>query len=192
MSSAAIAAPRTVLADLLPGARLRDAGLVVGGAALTGLAAQVSFQTPLSPVPFTMGTLAVLLTGAALGSARGLLSLSLYVLAGVAGVPWFAGHGHGFGGPSFGYLFGYLAAATLVGRLAEHRADRTMRGTTGLMLAGSAIIYAVGASWLAASLHLSAVQAFDLGVRPFLMWDLLKVLSAAVALPAAWKLADRG
>lgn len=194
MTSAAVSiAPisRPVLADLLPGARVRDALLIVGGAGLTGAAAQLSIHTPLSPVPFTLQTLAVLLTGAALGSARGLLSMSLYLLAGVAGVPWFAGHAHGWGGPSFGYLIGFVLAAAVVGRLAERRADRSVAGTVALMLAGTAVIYAVGASWLAADLHLSAATAWAEGVRPFLISDAAKLIIAAIALPSAWKLARR-
>src|SRR5579875_1463535 len=105
MTSAAVS-KRIVLADLVPGSLARDAGLVLGGAALTGAAAQISVHVPsLTPVPFTLQTLAVLLTGAALGSVRGLLSMALYLVAGSLGVPWFANHAHGWAGnPSFGYV----------------------------------------------------------------------------------------
>lgn len=191
MTSTAIAARRPVLADLVPGARLRDALLIATGAGLTGAAAQLSIHTPLSPVPFTLQTLAVLLVGASLGSVRGLLSMSLYLLAGVAGVPWFAGHGHGWGGASFGYLIGFLLAAGMVGALAERRADRRVATTILLMLAGNVLIYLVGAGWLALDLHLSAAQAFALGVRPFVVSDLVKTGIAAIALPSAWRLARR-
>ncbi|MDQ6936779.1 MAG: biotin transporter BioY, partial [Actinomycetota bacterium] len=107
MSATALSSRRSVLADLLPATLTRDVGLVAGGAGLTGLAAQVSVHTSLSPVPFTLQTLAVLVTGAALGTVRGLLSMTLYLLAGIAGIPWFAGHSHGWGGPSFGYILGF-------------------------------------------------------------------------------------
>ena len=99
MTSAAVSSDRLVLADLVPGALVRDAVLVTGGAALTGLAAQVSITTSITPVPFTLQTMAVLVTGAALGTMRGLLAMLLYVAAGVIGLPWFASHGHGWGGP---------------------------------------------------------------------------------------------
>ena len=93
MTSIAAARPRIVLADLVPGAWVRDAVLVLAGAGLTGLAAQVSVTiSAISPVPFTLQTLAVLVTGAALGSVRGLLSIGLYAIAGIAGVPWYADH----------------------------------------------------------------------------------------------------
>src|ERR1700761_6388942 len=108
MTSLAASRQRIVLADLVPGAYARDAVLVAAGAGLTGLAAQVSIHTSLSPVPFTLQTLAVLVVGAALGPGRGVAALLLYVVAGLAGVPWFAGHTAGFGGPSFGYLLGFV------------------------------------------------------------------------------------
>src|ERR1700754_181003 len=125
MATAATTADRLVLADLVPGALARDAAAVVAGAGLTGLAAQVSVHTPLTPVPFTLQTAAVLLTGAALGSVRGLLSMLLYLLVGVAGVPWFENHTHGWGGPSFGYIIGFVVAAGVVGELARRGNDRS-------------------------------------------------------------------
>ncbi len=191
MSTAVALDDRRVLADLLPGALARDVILVAGGAALTGVAAQVSVLTPLSPVPFTLQTATVLVTGAALGSTRGVLSMLLYLLAGVAGVPWFADHTHGAGGAAFGYLIGFVLAAGLVGALARRGADRHVVSTVLLMVAGSLVIYTVGTVWLAADLHLSLAKAFDLGVRPFLATDALKLAGAALAFPSAWRLVRR-
>ncbi len=191
MSATALSSRRSVLADLLPATLTRDVGLVAGGAGLTGLAAQVSVHTSLSPVPFTLQTLAVLVTGAALGTVRGLLSMTLYLLAGIAGIPWFAGHSHGWGGPSFGYILGFLVAAVVVGELARRGNDRQVVSTVGLMALGSAIVYVVGATWLAHDLHLSAARAVELGVTPFLIGDAIKIGVAAVVLPSAWRLARR-
>lgn len=182
---------RLVLSDLLPGALARDIALVVAGAGLTGLAAQVSVQTPLSPVPFTLQTLSVLVVGAALGSARGAASMLLYLVAGAAGVPWFAGHAHGWGGPAFGYVLGFIAAAGLVGALARRGADRKVATTVLLMVAGNLVIYAVGTTWLALDLRVGAGTALRLGVWPFLATDALKVAAAAVLLPSAWRLVRR-
>ncbi|MEV5438954.1 biotin transporter BioY [Streptomyces sp. NPDC052682] len=179
-----------VLADRLPGSALvRDTALIAGGAALTGLAAQISVPTPLSPVPFTLQTLAVLLTGAALGTVRGAAAMLLYLAAGAAGVPWFAGQGHGLGGPGFGYLVGFVLAAALVGELARRGNDRGTLSTIGLMALGNAVIYAAGATWLAVDLHLSAEQAVATGVTPFLVTDALKIAAAAGVLPLAWRCA---
>lgn len=186
-----VSASPLVLADIVPGAWVRDVALVLGCAGLTGLAAQVAISTPLSPVPFTLQTLAVLVTGAALGSVRGMLSMLLYLAAGAAGLPWFADHGSGWGGPSFGYVVGFVVAALVVGALAERRADRHVVSTVAMMALGNLLIYAIGTAWLADDLGLSAGKAFELGVRPFLGVDAIKIGLAALALPGAWKLVGR-
>jgi biotin transport system substrate-specific component len=184
-----------VLADLVPGARVRDAVLVLAGAGLTGLAAQVSINTSLSPVPFTLQTLAVLVVGAALGSMRGTLSILLYAVAGSLGVPWFAGHAHGWhNNTSFGYIIGFVLAAGVVGFLAERRADRHILSTIGLMIVGNVIIYAVGVTYLYADKPVPSWNfgdAVHYGLTVFLISDAAKLVIAALAFPTAWKLARR-
>ncbi|GLW97744.1 biotin transporter BioY [Microtetraspora sp. NBRC 16547] len=180
-----------VLSDLIPGARVRDAALVLGGAALTGLAAQLAFPVPGSPVPVTGQTFAVVLVGAALGTNRAALSMLLYVLAGIAGVPWFTGGGHGPGGAAFGYLIGFLVAAALVGKLAERGGDRTPARTAGTMILGNLAIYAFGVPVLMAVTGMGLVPALAAGVVPFLVGDAIKIVVAAGLLPAAWKLTGR-
>ncbi|QIQ04814.1 biotin transporter BioY [Streptomyces liangshanensis] len=193
--STAAAAPRTgvVLADLLPAhrARARDLALVVGGAVLTGLAAQLSVPVPGSPVPVTGQTFAALLIGVSLGAGRGFLSLALYTLLGMAGVPWFSEGASGAGFPTLGYVLGMLVAATVVGALARRGGDRSVVRTAGTMVLGSAIIYAVGVPYLAVSAGMSLSAAVSVGLVPFLLGDALKAALAMGALPAAWKLAGR-
>ncbi|MFF9309460.1 biotin transporter BioY [Streptomyces sp. NPDC014748] len=193
MSTAAAAPARTgqVLADLLPASRVRDVALVLGGAALTGIAAQIAVPVPGSPVPVTGQTFAALLVGTSLGAGRGLLSLVLYAVAGVAGVPWFAQGGSGAGAPSFGYVLGMLLAATVVGGLARRGADRDVWRTAGTMILGEAVIYAVGVPYLALSTGMSASAAIAAGLTPFLIGDALKAALAMGALPTAWKLAGK-
>jgi biotin transport system substrate-specific component len=177
-----------VLADLVPGALVRDAGLVVGSAGFTGLMAQLSFHIPGTPVPVTGQTFAALMVGATLGTRRAIAGLALYMVAGMAGLPWFAGHTSGTGGASFGYIIGFIVAGAVVGWLAEHGGDRTVVRTVGTMVLGSVLIYAVGVPWLAASVHVSEIQAIKLGVRPFLAGDAIKIAAAAGLLPTAWAL----
>ncbi|WP_329560812.1 biotin transporter BioY [Streptomyces uncialis] len=195
MSTAPISVrPGEVLADLLPAssvarARVRDAVLVVGGAALTGIAAQLVVPVPGSPVAVTGQTFAALLVGTSLGAGRGFLALALYALVGMAGMPWFANGTSGAGGATFGYVLGMLLAATVVGALARRGGDRSVLRTAGTMVIGSAIIYAVGVPYLAASTPLSLTGAVAAGLTPFLIGDALKAALAMGALPTAWRLA---
>ncbi|RKT17936.1 biotin transport system substrate-specific component [Streptomyces sp. 1114.5] len=188
---------RAVLADLLPaastrlGAQARDLALVAGGAALTGVAAQLSVNVPGSPVPVTGQTFAALLVGTALGARRGVASLALYLLAGMAGLPWFAAGTSGWAMPSLGYVLGFVVAAALTGALARRGADRTPVNTAVAMVLGSLAIYAVGVPYLAFSLHVSLARAAELGLYPYLVGDALKAALAAGALPLTWKLLGR-
>ncbi|MGA4897424.1 biotin transporter BioY [Streptomyces griseoincarnatus] len=193
MSTATVtsARPGQVLADLVPASRVRDAALVLGGAALTGLAAQIAVPVPGSPVPVTGQTFAALLVGTTLGARRGFASLAVYALVGMAGVPWFAEGRSGMGMPSFGYILGMLLASVVVGVLARRGADRSVWRTAGTMLLGSAVIYAVGVPYLALATGMSASAAIAAGLTPFLIGDALKAALAMGLLPTAWKLVDK-
>jgi biotin transport system substrate-specific component len=186
---------RRVLADLIRvplGAKSRDAALVLGGAALTGLAAQISVPVHGSPVPVTGQTFGVLLVGAALGARRGAASMALYLLAGFVGVPWFAGGTSGsIHLATLGYLVGFILAGALVGAFAERGADRSPWRTAVTMVAGNLVVYACGVPYLAVCAHLSASAALHYGLTVFLLGDALKVLLAAGLLPSAWKLVGR-
>jgi biotin transport system substrate-specific component len=179
-----------VLADLVPGAQVRDVALVVGAAALTGLAAQVSIPLPFTPVPISLQTFTVVLSGAALGPIRGGLGMGLYLVAGIAGIPWFSEQRSGFDFPSFGYIIGFVLAAVIVGWLARRGLDRSVSGTVAIMVLGNLVIYAIGVSWLANSLGVDVPRALELGAWPFLIGDALKIALAAGLLPAAWWIAS--
>ncbi len=182
---------RRVLADVVSPSRLADAGLVAAGATLTGLLAQVSIPLGFTPVPLTGQTLGVMLAGAVLGWRRATAAMSLYVVAGILGVPWFAGHASGFPAATFGYLLGFVVAGAVLGRLAASGADRTVWRAFASMLAGEATIFAFGVTWLALDLHVSAAQALALGLTPFLAGELIKAGLCGIALPATWRLVDR-
>lgn len=175
---------------------LRDVALIVGGAAVVGLLAQA--EIPLKPVPLTLQTLGVLLVGAALGWKRAFAALALYVAAGAAGLPLFAGGSAGLLGSggglraSIGYLASYPFAAALVGFLVQrYGLDRKFLGTVLAMLAGSAVIYAFGLPVLGALTGLRGSALLAAGLTPFIAGDLLKLGLAALLLPAAWTLVRR-
>lgn len=163
--------------------------LVVVGAALIALAAQVQIPLPFSPVPVTGQTFAVLLVGASLGARLGTASVVLYIVEGVVGLPVFTGGGAGLarlGGPTGGYLVGFIAAAFVVGLLAERGWDRRPWTTALAMLAGEVVIYVFGLTWL--SRFPLPVGLLEAGFVPFIAGDLYKVVLAALALRVAWRI----
>jgi len=192
-------ATRLTLADALTGGAARSmllsAVLVVAGAALTSLAAQVSFHVPWTAVPYTLQTGSVLLVGTALGWRRGALSMLLYLAAGAVGLPVYSSASHGLDqlfGFTGGYLIAFVVAAFVVGWLAERGWDRSPLSTLGLMAFGTLLIYLVGVPVLAVSLGLPLAKAIDSGAIVFLPWDALKAVVAAGLLPLAWRLTKKG
>lgn len=186
-----IPGPR-VLGDTLPGTRTRDALLVVGGAGLVGLLAQITIHLNFTPVPITGQTLGVLLVGTALGWRRGMAALTLYAVAGLIGVPWFAAGTSGYPGASFGYVLGFIVSAGVCGYLAELRADRRVVTSIPAMIVGEVLMYTIGVAWLAAYLHVGIGKAISLGFIPFWIADAVKCLLAAGLLPSAWRLVGDG
>ena len=193
MSAVVPAAPRLVLADRVLGRSLPlDLVLVVSGAALTALLAQVA--VPLYPVPITGQTLAVLLVGATLGAARGAISLALYAVLGLVGLPVFSDYASGVDvilGPTGGYIVGFIVSAALVGWLSERAWERRVLKALATFAAGTLVVFAVGLPWLAVALGLDLVQTLDAGLFPFLIGGAIKALIAAGLLPLAWWGADR-
>jgi biotin transport system substrate-specific component len=177
-----------VLADLVAGTLGRDVALVIGAAGFVGLLAQISVHLAFTPVPITGQTLGVLLSGTALGWRRGAASMVVYAAAGLIGVPWFAGHAHGYVGATFGYIVGFVLAAALCGFLAERRADRSLVRSVPAMVAGEIVLYAVGVVWLGLALQVGPARAIALGLTPFLAGDAIKAAFAAALLPTVWKL----
>ncbi len=185
---------RRVLADLVPGAAVRDVGLVLAVAVLTAFAAQVRIPLPGSPVPITGSTFAVLLGAAALGPWRGTIAQAVYITAGLAGLPVFTNSESGvayFWGATGGYLVGFMAASVVVGMLARRGADRRMLGAATAFAVGSLVIYALGVPWLVHVTGMPAGEALFRGAVVFLPGDAIKALAAGALLPAAWRLAQR-
>lgn len=156
---------------------------VAAFAVMTSLGAYVRIPLPWTPVPITLQTFFVHLAGATLGPTLGPASQAVYLLAGAAGVPVFAGGGSGllhlFQGVTTGYLTGFVVATVLVGRLVRLRRDPGFLWILGSMAAGSLVIYACGVSWLAWSLGVSLPNAIAQGMLPFLVGDVVKTCAAA-------------
>lgn len=177
----------TFMDAVLPRGLARDVALVVGFSVLTAICARIVI--PLWPVPITAQTLAVLLAGALLGSRLGALSQLTYIAQGAMGLPVFYGGKVGIVhllGPTGGYLFGFVAAAFVVGWLVERGWDRRFWSTALAMILGSAAMYALALSWLARFVPAQAL--LGAGLYPFIPGDLIKIVVASLALPSAWSL----
>jgi len=172
---------------------VRDAVLVVAATLFTAASAQVSIHLGFTPVPLTLQTFAVLVSGAALGMKRGAASQLLYWACGAAGLPFYANGAGGWKtatGATFGYLVGFVVAAAIVGHLAERGHDRNVLTSLSSMVFSSVVIYTLGSLWLAHSIGVPVANgdknAISLGVAPFLAGDLLKIAAAALVTPTIW------
>lgn len=179
-------------------ALLRDGALILGGSVLMALLAQV--VVPFYPVPVTGQTLGVLLVGMLLGARRAALSMCLYLAQGAAGLPVFAGGAAGaihLMGPTAGYLFAFVPAAMLVGSFARLGFDRKVLPALFAMTLGTLVIFAGGLAVLyafafsGAGAEGGAIESgavLSLGLYPFIPGAIVKMVLAALLLPAGWKL----
>jgi biotin transport system substrate-specific component len=145
----------------------------LGFAVLTAIGARLSVPLPGLAVPMTLQPVAVLLAGLLLGSRVGASSQALYLAAGVAGLPVFAAGGGAayLLGPTGGYLLAFPAAAAVAGLAA--RGKPSLLASAGWLIAGLALIHAGGLAWLWITGGPELLEA--VGVRPFLLGDILKV-----------------
>lgn len=171
----------------------KRAVLVAAGVVIHILAAKVQVPVWPSPVPVTLGNLAVLGIAAAYGPRLGLVTIAAYLALGALGWDVFAGSSAEVNGLAYmagstgGYLAGWLLATLLLGHAARMGWDRSMGRMALAMLAGSAIIYIPGVLWLGV-LYGWDQPLIEWGVTPFLIGDLIKTAIAALLLPLAWKL----
>lgn len=193
LSHLSLSLGRPTLTDRLIGRGLGpDILLIITGAAFTSIAAQVS--TPAWPIQMTGQTLAVILVGMTLGSLRGAISITLYVLGGALGLPIFSNSGSGvetLTGPAGGYIIGFIAAAAFVGVLAERGLDRTFLRAAGSAASGTAIIFLAGVPRLAVVADLSIGEAVAHGFLPLAAGGIVKLVMAAAIITAAWSAVNR-
>lgn len=172
--------------------RVINIAIILGTSWVIAISAQITVNLPFSPVPITAQTLAVLLAGLYLGKNLGAASIAAYLAQGAAGLPFFAGGKSGLAtllGPTGGYLFGFLAAAYIVGMLSELRYKRSLFQASSTIIVGNVIIYIFGLFWLARFVGES--QVLQLGLYPFLIGDLLKILLAIVLVGGSSALLSR-
>jgi biotin transport system substrate-specific component len=166
--------------------------LVVFGIATLALSAKI--QVPFWPVPMTLQTLAIMGIAAAYGSRLGIATVLAYLAAGFAGAPVFAGPVSGpayFAGPTAGFLAGFVLIALIVGYAADKGWAKNPFKLFGSMLVADALCFLLGFVWLGfmfisakSGTTLGAEVAFNAGVKPYILADLVKIAIAAAIIPA--------
>lgn len=190
----------TLAAHLWPSASsqiLRNVALVVLGCALLWVSAKV--KVPFWPVPMTLQTFAVMALAAAYGARLGSLTVIAYLAAGAAGLPVFTNTPPDIAGPAYllgptgGFLIGFIPAAFIVGYAADRHWDRSVPKLLGAMVVADLAVFTMGLAWLGMAVPALGYSwgLLEAGLFPFLLGDLLKVLIAALAIPAAWHLLGR-
>ena len=170
---------------------LRNILLAIVGTIALWISAKIN--VPFYPVPMTMQTFVVLVIGMAFGWRLGGATLLLYLAEGAVGLPVFAGTPErGLGlpymvGPTGGYLIGFVAAAAIVGWLAERGWDRRILTALAAMTIGTAIIFTFGLVWLGTVIGWDK-PVLELGLTPFIPGAAFKIALASAVLPLAWRL----
>lgn len=201
--------PNTVLGALAPKsgtARLVTTfATIVLGTLVLAAAAQI--KVPVMPVPVTLQGLAVAMLAAAFGWRIGVATIALYIVEGLSGLPVFANGGgiHYLMSPSFGFILGWLPMAYIIGRAADLGASGKLMALFGAMLLADAVSFVFGFAWLlvvaniitqsgaALPAWLSSspdliATAYEKAIKPFVVWDMLKMAFAAVTMVSAFRL----
>lgn len=146
-------------------------------AALTAVSAWV--MIPLPPVPITLQTFFVMLSGAVLGPYFGTLSMAVYLLLGFIGLPVFAGGQSGLGvlvGPTGGYLIGFVLCPIVTGLIVQMRKNPGLLWYGMAMAAGTLVIYTCGVALLSMVIHMPLDRSILVGMLPFIPGDALKII----------------
>jgi len=161
------------------------------GVAVVFLAILSNLVIPLWPVPITSQTFGIFVIAFFFGSRKGLLTIALYILAGIVGLSVFAQHKYGISailGPTGGYIIGFLAMAFVVGFMIEKGYGRTKSSVLLCMITGEVILYIFGLTGL--WIYLGNVGLFKLltmGFFPFIIGDIIKIIAAIGLFPFLWK-----
>lgn len=176
--------------------------LVLVGVLLLTISAKI--KVPFWPVPMTLQTFAVMAIAAAYGARLGMTTVIAYLAAGLAFLPVFTNTPPLASGPLYflgstgGFLIGFIPLAYIVGKAADHGWDRAPLKLFGAMMAAEIVLFTLGFLWLAlfaqlanGATGLGFAGAFQHGILPFALGDVLKIALAALLIPAGWALIDR-
>lgn len=162
---------------------------IFGFTALTAFCAHAKIYLPFTPVPITLQSMAVVLSGAVLGSSRGLISQMLLILVGALGMPVFTTDASGLNvilGSTGGYILGFMLCAYISGVMAEKSKLKNFGSGSLYLFIASFFIFVPGVIWLKGLLGISWKSALELGLYPFIIGDILKTFVAASVI---WSLA---
>ena len=157
--------------------KLAIAGLMTS---ITCILGPLCIAIPISPVPISLGLFGILLTTCLLGAKLGTLCCSIYLLLGFIGLPVFSGFTSGPGvlmGPTGGYLVGYLLVTVLSDIFARKSKGSPFFQAAGI-LCGLLLCYGAGSLWLSYSMQIRYSRALLIGVAPYVLFDLLKIVLA--------------
>lgn len=149
-------------------------------AAVLCILSPLALSIPISPVPISLGTLAIYFVISVLGMKLGTISVAIYILLGLAGIPVFAGYTSGPGkllGPTGGYIIGYLFMALICGFFVDKFSSNIPLYLLGMVL-GTAVCYLFGTLWLAYQMELTFPKALMAGVIPYIPADIVKLVIA--------------
>jgi biotin transport system substrate-specific component len=169
----------------LPDSRLATAQLTLSAffVALIAVLAQIALPLPFSPVPFTGQVIGVLLTGILLPKRAALLTILAYLLLGAAGLPVFSlarGGLYMLTGPSGGYLLGFIPGVLVLTLLLGKKTQPSLLQLATAMLPALGLIYLAGSLQLGLLMHFSIRQTLLVGVAPFILFDLAKIVITAL------------
>jgi len=151
-------------------------------AALIAVLGLISIPLPISPVPITGQSLAIMLAGGILTARQAGFSVLTFLLLGAVGVPVFAGLSGGIGiliGPRGGYLIGYLVGAIVIAAV-KGKANNSWRLALANIGGGIIVVYIFGVSWLSFVTGIGLEKAVMVGALPYIPGDLFKVFIATI------------
>jgi len=208
--AATLTTPNTVLGALLPQARSMRLATQVGAVILGTIALAIAskIQVPVWPVAITVQSMVVAIIGGVMGWRLGLATLALYIAEGLTGLPVFS-RGGGLDyvfSPSFGFILGWVPMVVIAGLAAEKAGGRVLPLALGMIVA-DAVSFVFGFAWLLVVANMIIASggalpgwlatgdlltvAWNGAVQPFIVWDLLKMVFAALTVAGMLSLIRR-